>query len=323
MSNPAQTIHAFLSAWIAQHVVGVDQEMARQLELIRAGYPAAEACEVARGALDARSSLLLAAARNAYRVLADQNRDLLRSGEELGERVRELRCLNLVQELVSRADLPFERVLAEAVLLLPPACAHPEIACARIACEGREHETPGFRKTPFRLTAPIAVAGETVGCVEVCYLEERPGRDDGPFLAEERTLVDAVALKIAGRIRQLRADEALHRSEERRREILRAALDGFWRLDARGRIAEVNDAYSRMSGWTEGELLGKPASFVEASETADATAARMERLVAVGLDRFETRHRRKDGSPLDLDVSAQFHREEGEIVAFLRDVTGR
>ncbi len=122
-----------------------------------------------------------------------------------------------------------------------------------------------------------------------------------------------------------RGEEALRQSEERNRTTLRTAMDGFWRVDLQGRLLEANEAYCRMSGYTERELLAMSIPDLEAIETPSDTAARIRSLVARGEGRFESRHRRKDGSTFAVESSVQYRPSEGGgyMVAFLRDITGR
>ena len=121
---------------------------------------------------------------------------------------------------------------------------------------------------------------------------------------------------------RMRVDEALRKSEEWHRTILKTAMDGFWLADATGRLLEVNDAYSRMSGYSAEELLGMRISDLEAAESAGATAAHIQSIIALGEDRFESRHRRKDGSAFDVEVSVQYQPAEGgRLVVFSRDIT--
>lgn len=121
------------------------------------------------------------------------------------------------------------------------------------------------------------------------------------------------------------AEEEHRIGEERHRQILQTAIDGVWRTDTTGRLLEVNQAYCRMSGYSEQELLAMSIADLEVEETAQGTAAQMQKLVENGEDRFESRHRRKDGSLFDVEVSTQYrHRKGGgECVAFLRDITER
>jgi len=101
-------------------------------------------------------------------------------------------------------------------------------------------------------------------------------------------------------------------------------MDGFWIADMQGHILEVNEAYCRMSGYSEAELLAMSISDLEAVEPSATVAAHMKKIAAQGEDIFETCHRRKDGSIIDVEVSAQWKLVEGErMVAFHRDITKR
>ena len=125
---------------------------------------------------------------------------------------------------------------------------------------------------------------------------------------------DAVAQAVA----------ALRKSEHQHRSILQAAMDGFWLSDLQGRLLEVNQAYARMNGYSVAELLAMRVSQLEANESAAVSLAQIQKVVNSGSDRFESRHRAKDGRVFDVQVSAQFHAvEAGHVVAFLRDITER
>ena len=120
------------------------------------------------------------------------------------------------------------------------------------------------------------------------------------------------------------AQEVLRQSEERHRTIIQTALDGFWLADAQGRLIEVNETYCRMSGYSMRELLSMRIPDLEASEAAEGVAARMQKIVSQGHDRFESRHRRKDGSVFDVAISVQFRPiDGGRFVGFIQDITER
>ena len=119
-------------------------------------------------------------------------------------------------------------------------------------------------------------------------------------------------------------EEALRRSEERHRNIVQAAMDGYVLMDMEGRLIEVNESYCRMSGYSAEELLGMRASQLEADHSAEEIAAHSRWMMEQGQTRFETRHRRKDGAVYDIEISIQ-HRpaEGGQLVCFLRDISER
>ncbi|HEX4943983.1 MAG TPA: MASE3 domain-containing protein, partial [Usitatibacteraceae bacterium] len=129
----------------------------------------------------------------------------------LNERMKELRCLYAISDLLERKGRDLPEVLAQIAALLPAAFQFPDITVARIACGAVERATPGFRRTSWRLGAGVTARGEPVGSVEVCYLEERPACDEGPFFDEERQLIDVVAERLGRIIERVRAEEQVAR----------------------------------------------------------------------------------------------------------------
>ena len=101
------------------------------------------------------------------------------------------------------------------------------------------------------------------------------------------------------------SEEALRKSEERHRTILQTAQDGFLLNDQKGRILEVNDAYCRMSGYGEAELLEMHISDLEASESKEGMRERLKQLKSLGQLCFESTQKRKDGSIFDVEICAQ------------------
>ena len=119
-------------------------------------------------------------------------------------------------------------------------------------------------------------------------------------------------------------EEALRISHGTLRNILDTSIDGYWRIDSQGRLVDVNPAYVRQSGYTREELLGMQISDLEALENMTETAQRIQRIIQIGSDKFETRHRRKDGSIWSVEISTTFSNFGGEhFTAFLRDITER
>ncbi len=118
----------------------------------------------------------------------------------------------------------------------------------------------------------------------------------------------------------------LSESLEMLSDILATTQDGFCRLDVQGRLLDVNPAYCRQSGYTRTELLGMRVTDLEAVENSAQTTERIQRLMQEGSDLFQTRHRRKDESIWDVEVSATYHHHDvggGQFFVFLRNITHR
>jgi PAS domain S-box-containing protein len=119
-------------------------------------------------------------------------------------------------------------------------------------------------------------------------------------------------------------EKALRDSEERHRLVFEAAMDGFWVADLSGRLLQVNDSYCQMSGYARQELLGMRISDIEAVEKPEETAQHIKKVLEQGQDRFETRHRRKDGGLIDIEVSVKhLDVRGGQLVVSARDITDR
>lgn len=113
-------------------------------------------------------------------------------------------------------------------------------------------------------------------------------------------------------------------AEEKHRVILETAVDGFVIDDLEGRLREANDSYCRMVGYSREELLTMSIRDIDSAEDQEQIAGHMRKLKEQGYERFETRHKCKDGRIIDVEVSAHYvDMEGGQIVAFVRDVSGR
>ena len=124
--------------------------------------------------------------------------------------------------------------------------------------------------------------------------------------------------------KQKQSGEKMRESEKLHAMILKTVMHGFWLVDLDGRLMEVSEEYCRMSGYSEQELLTMSISDLESSETSEAIAARIQMVIAQGKSRFESKHRRKDGSIFDIEINQQYQAgEQGFICAFLQDITER
>ena len=144
----------------------------------------------------------------------------------LRERIKELNCLYGITRLTESGLDSLEGFLGRVCDILPPAWQYPEVTCARITFQTKTYKTEGFKVTKWRQAAQITVFGEPAGQVEVFYLQERPALYEGPFLREERALLDAVAEHIGAVVMRLSSEQKLQETNKQlivEREALREA----------------------------------------------------------------------------------------------------
>jgi PAS domain S-box-containing protein len=138
-------------------------------------------------------------------------------------------------------------------------------------------------------------------------------------------MADALETSI-GKRNQL--EESLRESEHIRHlreqhEIIQTSLDGFLVVNSQnGQIIEANDIYCRMTGFSHEELINKKIQDMNALDSSEEIEARLKKIQEIGYDRFETRHRRKEGQSIDFEVSVT-NSNRGKIFVFLRDITDR
>ena len=152
-------------------------------------------------------------------------RERLRLVHDLAERVKELKLLHSVARLLQQ-ERPLDHALfRELVTQMPTAWQFPECCEARIAFGDLDARTPGFQESPWRQSQAFSTSLGASGVIEVVYLEERPFAAEGPFLAEERTLLESLAEIVVGYIELRTHREGLEALVSTRTRELRSAKE--------------------------------------------------------------------------------------------------
>lgn len=121
------------------------------------------------------------------------------------------------------------------------------------------------------------------------------------------------------------ADQAHKQQVERNEMILKTAQDGYWIVSTNGLILDVNDAYSKMIGYSKSELIGMNISELDVGQTEEIAQDNIEKLASDGFIQFETRHCRKDSQIINVEVSSSLAQLDDEtyLVTFFKDITER
>jgi len=134
--------------------------------------------------------------------------------DALKERVKELNCLYSLTNIVKDKKMSLDESLQKIVELIPPAWQYPDITCARITVDNKEYKTKNFQVTRWRQTSEIVYDDKKIGAIEVYYLEERPEIDEGPFLIDERRLLDAISDLLGKYIGETKIKKEIDRAEK-------------------------------------------------------------------------------------------------------------
>ncbi|UCE98523.1 MAG: helix-turn-helix transcriptional regulator [Dehalococcoidia bacterium] len=114
----------------------------------------------------------------------------------LRERVKELNCLYGISLLAERHFHSLDNFLEELADFIPYSWQYPDVTCAKIVFKGNTYKSKTFKTSEWRQSSRIYIYSEPVGEVNIFYKEECPPADEGPFLAEERALIDSLADQI-------------------------------------------------------------------------------------------------------------------------------
>lgn len=162
----------------------------------------------------------------------------------LHERVKELTALHGAARLLQTPDRVLDEVIRDVVALLPPAWQYPDVAAARITCDGQSWATPRFAPTAWLQREDFALRDGTPGAVEVAYLEERApaaGSPEGPFLPEERDLIRSLAEMLRAFFQHRRDDAELAAANERLEHSVAARTAALRKLAAQACLAEERE----------------------------------------------------------------------------------
>nr|WP_320015950.1 LuxR C-terminal-related transcriptional regulator [uncultured Desulfobacter sp.] len=137
---------------------------------------------------------------------------------KLQERMKEINCLYGISKIMEQTGLSLEETFQQVVNLIPPSWQYPEITCAQLLINDQSFRTENYKNTFWKQQAEIIAYGEPIGILTVCYLEKRPDMDEGPFLSEERSLINAVAELLGQASKRKQAEAELRESRRKLKE---------------------------------------------------------------------------------------------------------
>jgi PAS domain S-box-containing protein len=176
---------------------------------------------------------------------------------KLGEQVKELNCFYGIANLVGRIGISLDGILQGIVELIPPAWQYPEITSVRICIGDQQFKTQNFKDTIWKQASDITIHNKKVGTLEICYLEEKPQNDEGPFLAEERKLINAIAERLGRILERKHVQEVLEVSEKKFKDLVEITTDWVWEVDKDGLYTYASPKVRDLLGYEPWEVVGR------------------------------------------------------------------
>lgn len=248
---------------------------------------------------------------------------------ELEERIKELNCLYGISKVIENRDLSLNETLRGVVDLIPQGWQYPEITCASIILQDREFNTENFAGPVSKQSADIIVYGKIRGILEVGYLEEPPVSDEGPFLKEERDLIDTIAARLGRVLERNDAMEQLNESRQFTDRLLDAQLDTVFVFDpVTQKPLKWNKAFRAVSGYSDEEIEAMKAPLhYYGDDDLKLLADAAETVITTGKVRVEASLSTKDDRVIPFEYIATCVKDQKgdskQIISVGRDITER
>ncbi len=258
---------------------------------------------------------------NAERAQLEEERN--RIIHDMGERVKELACVYDLSESIRKRE-SFEEVLQDVVNLIPPSWHYPEITRGKVVFDHREYVSEPLEETEWKLSADIVVNGKCRGSIEVYYLEECPTLYEGPFMKEERELVDGIARSVSEDAEHRQIQKELQESEERHRLLYNNALVSMFTTTLDGRPVAINDFGRSMLGYSSTDQFEREFESTKHWVNPDVYAVLLKELVARGeIHHFQTELLTRKGVKFWAELSLRIDRKKDTLEVAAINITGR
>ncbi|MDX9929495.1 MAG: PEP/pyruvate-binding domain-containing protein [Bacteroidales bacterium] len=137
--------------------------------------------------------------------------------QEQNERLKELACINQTTAILKEGKR-IEEALQQIVMVLPAAWQYPEYTVARISLGEFTITSPDFAESDWKMYQDFKTIDGQTGRIEIFYTMEFRREDEGPFLSEERDLLQNISSLITGYINSRKATDIMRLSLQQQQE---------------------------------------------------------------------------------------------------------
>lgn len=261
--------------------------------------------------------------------VAMRTRELQETNKKLTERMKERNALLAVIDNLRDYDKSIEEALQNLITPIEKGWQYPNSTAVKIVFRDKEYSSSKFKETPWVLESCAKTRnGEEIN-FQIAYLDKKPEEEIGPFLSEEHKLLETIAKETADALSAREVLNALRESESLLRIAIEKAAIGMVRVRPDGTFVSANNAFCKMSGYSEEELMNMNFQDLTHPDDRDIGAKVVRDLLEGGkrTASFEKRYVHKDGHVFHVELQTTLiHDDEGEPLHFftqVNDITER
>ncbi|MFA7273783.1 MAG: PAS domain S-box protein [Crocinitomicaceae bacterium] len=246
----------------------------------------------------------------------------------IGERVKELNCLYRMSQLSINTDYTMQEIVEECVSIIPQAYQFPEYTCARITFENEVFESTDFEETNWKQEQRISNRGVVTGIVQVFYTKQMPDEFEGPFLKEERMLINSIADLLGSAAERKNAEQDIIKSEKKYRAVTENVHDAIVLTDENNQLIYRSPAVGKISGYSSEESYSMSLiDFIHDDDKEVMLKSLIKTVDSKGIPiHFTARLKHKQGHQIWIEGTSINLLHDDEIKALItnfRDITER
>ncbi len=250
---------------------------------------------------------------------AEQNS--LELSQNLSKLVRELRCLYESSLVLGDENKNLPEKIEHIIKIIPSVFQYPEKVAVRIKLMDEVYITQGFKETEQLLSNEIRALGETVGKIDVYYLDWDKDDVHFYFTQEELSFIVELSGRLGEMLARQRSENAREESEARWKGIFDNSIDGVLLFDDDGKIKESNQAVCLSFGYSRDEMLQMQLKDLLSPEEWARLAESWPRFQTLSRATAEYRFKHKNGIAIPFEVRASAYVLPGLHLATLRNLT--
>ncbi len=239
---------------------------------------------------------------------------------DIGERLKELKCMYTISTSI-RTKESLEEIFQDTVDAIPPGWHYPKITRAKLHYNDKEWVSEPFEETVWKQSSDIIIDGQKLGSVGVYYLEDCQVLDEGPFMKEERNLLNGIARTLTESIERMHATDKLNKSEEKYRDLVDNSIVGVFNSTLDGRFLFVNEAIVKMYDFDNAEQMLAKGSIVRWKDPKKREQLIIELQKYGDVTNFEAETITHTGRPIHVLFSVKL--TSNNIIGMVMDITER